>query len=62
MIDKVIIKGGADECSSTCYSKQYNNNINVYVLGTQAMNPNISYTIIHVPGKTNMLPTSTYPM
>jgi hypothetical protein len=62
MIDKVIIEGGVDECSSTCYSKHSNNNTNVSVLGTQAMNPNIGYTIVHVPGKTSMLPTSTYPM
>jgi hypothetical protein len=49
---------------------------NVYVLGTQAMNLNIGHTVIPinyqitwsyfvtpiVPSKTNMLPTSTYPM
>jgi len=48
----------------------------VYVLGTQAMNPNIDHMVIPVnyqitwsqlirpivPSKTNMLPTSTYPM
>jgi hypothetical protein len=26
------------------------------------MNPNIGYIIVHVQGKTNMLPTSTYLM
>jgi len=49
---------------------------NVFVLGTQTMNPSLSHTTIHVnyqttwsqpitrivPGKTNILPTSTYPM
>jgi len=49
---------------------------NVRVLGTQAMNPNIVHTTIHVNyqttqslpvtpiilGETSMLPTSTYPM
>jgi len=49
---------------------------NVFILGTQAMTINISHTTIHVnyqttwsqpftpiiPCKTNMLPTSTYPM
>jgi len=49
---------------------------NVYVLGTQAMNPSIGHTIVPINyqktwsqlvtpivlGKTNMLPTSTYPM
>jgi hypothetical protein len=49
---------------------------NVSMLKIQAMNPSIGYTIIHVdyqitrsqsitpivPSKTNMLPTSTYPM
>ncbi len=49
---------------------------NVFVLGTQAMNPNINYTVVPlnyqttwsqlvtpiVRSKNNMLPTSTYPM
>jgi hypothetical protein len=49
---------------------------NVFILGTQAMNPSIAYTTVHVnyqtlgsqpvtpivPGKTSMLPTSTYLM
>jgi hypothetical protein len=48
----------------------------VYILGTQAMNPGIVHTIVHVnyqttwsqpitpiiPCKTSMLPTSTYLM
>jgi len=50
--------------------------LNVFILGTQTMNPSIGHTTIHVncqitwsqfvtrivPSKTNMLPTSTYPM
>jgi hypothetical protein len=50
---------------------------NVFILGTQTMNPSIGHTIIHVNyqttwsqlvtpivqgSKTNMLPTSTYPI
>ncbi len=50
--------------------------LNVFILGTQAMNPNIGYTTLFVnyqttwsqpitpiiPSKINALPSSTYPM